>query len=145
MALESPLMPSPPTTNLMSAFSPYIDSPSSPQPFGSPMAPNGFACLLLQTRSEIDKWCRSSDKSSNQYLQPNQTSPIAPSPSDTADPSPIALSSNATDEADIDDTMVETEDTETTPSLKPDDSDLKVRVPMAGKEFIGLIVTTSLR
>ncbi|KAL9595564.1 MAG: hypothetical protein Q9219_006360 [cf. Caloplaca sp. 3 TL-2023] len=36
MALKSPLMPSP-NTNLISAFSPYTDSPTSPAPFKSPI------------------------------------------------------------------------------------------------------------
>ncbi|KAK4944051.1 hypothetical protein LTR66_014545 [Elasticomyces elasticus] len=39
MALKSPLMPSP-TAGLMSAFSPYTDSPNSPDPFSPLPASN---------------------------------------------------------------------------------------------------------
>jgi len=72
---------------------------------------------------------RSSDNSS-QFLQPTQTSPIASSPSDVPDPSPIAPSSNGTDGTDIDETAVETEETEaaSTPAAKPAEPDLKVGV-----------------
>ncbi|KAL8902437.1 MAG: hypothetical protein Q9207_004711 [Kuettlingeria erythrocarpa] len=92
MALKSPLMPSP-NTNLISAFSPYTDSPSSPAPFKSPL--------------------RSSTSSDNStYLQPPAQSPLASSPSDIADPSPIAPSSNGTD---FDDTNIEAEEAELRP------------------------------
>ncbi|KAI4118655.1 MAG: hypothetical protein LQ345_001347 [Seirophora villosa] len=92
MALKSPLMPSP-NTNLISAFSPYTDSPSSPAPFKSPL--------------------RSSTSSDNStYLQLPVHSPLVSSPSDIADPSPIAPSSNGTD---FDDTALDTEDAEPRP------------------------------
>ncbi|KAI4288048.1 MAG: hypothetical protein L6R35_002693 [Caloplaca aegaea] len=92
MALKSPLMPSP-NTNLISAFSPYTDSPSSPAPFKSPL--------------------RSSTSSDNStYLQLPAHSPLVSSPSDIADPSPIAPSSNGTD---FDDTGLETEEVEPRP------------------------------
>ncbi|KAL8761010.1 MAG: hypothetical protein Q9184_002823 [Pyrenodesmia sp. 2 TL-2023] len=97
MALKSPLMPSP-NTNLISAFSPYTDSPSSPAPFKSPL--------------------RSSNSSDNStYLHPPVQSPLVSSPSDIADPSPIAPSSNGTD---FDDTGLETEEVE--PRSEPRES-----------------------
>ncbi|KAL8806114.1 MAG: hypothetical protein Q9182_001515 [Xanthomendoza sp. 2 TL-2023] len=117
MALKSPLMPSP-NTNLISAFSPYTDSPSSPAPFKSPLRSSG-----------------SSDNTN--FLHPPAQSPLISSPSDIADPSPIAPSSNGTD---FDDTALDTEDfdhrepapdplrpsTETTPSLKQGEPELKL-------------------
>ncbi len=115
MALKSPLMPSP-NTNLISAFSPYTDSPSSPAPFKS---------------------LRSSGSSSNSnYLQPPPQSPLVSSPSDIADPSPIAPSSNGTDfdetalELDVETSEARPEprrrSTETTPSLRQGEPELKV-------------------
>ncbi|KAI4245286.1 MAG: hypothetical protein L6R42_010242, partial [Xanthoria sp. 1 TBL-2021] len=116
MALKSPLMPSP-NTNLISAFSPYTDSPSSPAPYKSSL--------------------RSSSSSDNSnYLQPPLQSPMVSSPSDIADPSPIAPSSNGTD---FDETGLESEEvehkeerpdplrgsTETTPSLRQGELELK--------------------
>lgn len=67
-------------------------------------------------------------------LQPpnNPTSPNASSPSDIADPSPIAPSSNGTEVTDIEEGGMESgaeadeSESETTPSLKPVESDLKV-------------------
>ncbi|KAL8936940.1 MAG: hypothetical protein Q9211_003942 [Gyalolechia sp. 1 TL-2023] len=77
MALTSPMMPSP-SSNLISAFSPYTDSPTSPAPFKSPI--------------------RSSTSSNDSnFLQPPVQSPRLSSPSDVTDPSPIASSSNGTD------------------------------------------------
>ncbi|KAL8995386.1 MAG: hypothetical protein Q9169_004863 [Polycauliona sp. 2 TL-2023] len=117
MALKSPLMPSP-NTNLISAFSPYTDSPSSPAPFKSPL--------------------RSSSSSDNSnYLQPPLHSPMVSSPSDIADPSPIAPSSNGTD---FDETGLEPEEvehkeerpdplrrnTENTPLLRQGEPELKL-------------------
>ncbi|MCJ1228219.1 hypothetical protein MMC12_004880 [Toensbergia leucococca] len=90
MAVKSPLLPSP-NSGLMSAFSPYTDSPSSPAPYASP--------IHHSMASEY----------SNSLHPPAQSSPLASSPSDIADPSPIATSSNGTDTTDIDDTVVETE------------------------------------
>ncbi|KAI4091478.1 MAG: hypothetical protein LQ344_004078 [Seirophora lacunosa] len=88
-------MPSP-NTNLISAFSPYTDSPSSPAPFKSPL--------------------RSSTSSDNStYLQLPVHSPLVSSPSDIADPSPIAPSSNGTD---FDDTALDTEDAEPRPESR---------------------------
>ncbi|KAL8911166.1 MAG: hypothetical protein Q9171_003621 [Xanthocarpia ochracea] len=115
MALKSPLMPSP-NTNPISAFSPYTDSPSSPAPFKS---------------------LRSSGSSGNSnYLQPPPQSPLVSSPSDIADPSPIAPSSNGTD---FDETALELEvetsearpeprrrSTETTPLLRQGEPELKL-------------------
>ncbi|KAL9036271.1 MAG: hypothetical protein Q9180_004393, partial [Flavoplaca navasiana] len=117
MALKSPLMPSP-NNNLISAFSPYTDSPSSPAPFKSPLRSSG-----------------SSDNSN--YLQPPLQSPMVSSPSDIADPSPIAPSSNGTDfdETGLDPDEVEQKEeqpdpvrtsTETTPSLRQSEPDLKL-------------------
>ncbi|KAL8774111.1 MAG: hypothetical protein Q9209_001219 [Squamulea sp. 1 TL-2023] len=117
MALKSPIMPSP-NTNLISAFSPYTDSPSSPAPFKSPLRSSG-----------------SSDNSN--FLQPPLQSPHVSSPSDIADPSPIAPSSNGTD---FDETGLETDEvehgeerpdplrrsTETTPSLRQGEPELKL-------------------
>ncbi|KAL9098705.1 MAG: hypothetical protein Q9163_005684 [Psora crenata] len=105
MALKSPLMASP-NNNLMSAFSPYSDSPTSPQRFDSPVHRP-----------------MSSDISSHLH-PPHHSSPLAASsPSDIADPSPIATSSNGTDTTDIDDTAIENEDADATPeppkSAKP--------------------------
>lgn len=125
MALKSPLMPSS-NTNLMSAFSPYTDSPTSPQPFRSPVTSNRCARLFSITILDVDQLSRSSDNSSSHFLHPNQMSPVASTPSDIPDPSPITSSSNGTDGTDIDETAVETEDSESTPSLRPSDSDLKV-------------------
>ncbi|CAL8583530.1 hypothetical protein XPA_009151 [Xanthoria parietina] len=117
MALKSPLMPSP-NANLISAFSPYTDSPSSPAPYRSSL--------------------RSSSSSDNSnYLQPPLQSPMVSSPSDIADPSPIAPSSNGTD---FDETGLEPEElehkeerpdplrrsTETTPSLRQGEPELKL-------------------
>ncbi|KAI4277502.1 MAG: hypothetical protein LQ337_001720 [Flavoplaca oasis] len=117
MALKSPLMPSP-NNNLISAFSPYTDSPSSPAPFKSPLRSSG-----------------SSDNSN--YLQPPIQSPMVSSPSDIADPSPIAPSSNGTDfdETGMDPDEVEQREerpdpsrrsTETTPSLRQSEPELKL-------------------
>ncbi|KAL9129960.1 MAG: hypothetical protein Q9217_001718 [Psora testacea] len=90
----------------MSAFSPYSDSPTSPQRFESPIHRP-----------------MSSDLSSHLH-PPHHLSPLAASsPSDIADPSPIATSSNGTDTTDIDDTAIENEDDDATPeppkSAKP--------------------------
>ncbi|MCJ1291661.1 hypothetical protein MMC34_003206 [Xylographa carneopallida] len=98
-AVRSPLMPSP-NSNLMSAFSPYSDSPTSPAPYNK--------------RSSTD---------STGHLQPQpQYSPLVSSPShsNVADNSPIAPSSTGTDTTDIDDTTIEEEDAhvEATPPTK---------------------------
>lgn len=93
-------MPSP-NSNLISAFSPYTDSPTSPAPFKSPI--------------------RSSTSSNDSnFLQPPIQSPHLSSPSDYTDPSPIAPSSNGTD---FDDTGLEPEDIE--PRPEPHDSPLR--------------------
>ena len=83
--------------------------------------------IFLETRLVTDSMTRSSDNAS-QFLQPNQTSPIASSPSDIPDPSPIAPSSNGTDGTDIDDTAVETEEAELTRAAKPAEPELKVDI-----------------
>ncbi|MCJ1403446.1 hypothetical protein MMC11_006669 [Xylographa trunciseda] len=98
-AVKSPLMPSP-NSNLMSAFSPYSDSPTSPAPYNK--------------RSSTD---------STGHLQPQpQYSPQigSPSHSNVADNSPIAPSSTGTDSTDIDDTTIEEEDpnAKTIPSIR---------------------------
>ncbi|KAL9632638.1 MAG: hypothetical protein Q9164_005193 [Protoblastenia rupestris] len=105
MALKSPLIPSP-SNSLMSAFSPYSDSPTSPQRFESP--------INRPMSSEF----------TGHLHAPTQSSPLAASsPSDIADPSPIATSSNGTDTTDIDDTAIENDDADATPeppkSAKP--------------------------
>lgn len=85
----------------MSAFSPYSDSPTSPAPFRSPVHHRPL----------------SNEYTSSLHPPPNQ-SPYTSSPSDIADPSPIATSSNAsngTDTTDIDDTGIENEDADPTP------------------------------
>ncbi|KAL8710154.1 MAG: hypothetical protein Q9220_005237 [cf. Caloplaca sp. 1 TL-2023] len=112
-------MPSP-NNNLISAFSPYTDSPSSPAPFKSPLRSSG-----------------SSDNSN--FLHPPVHSPLVSSPSDIADPSPIAPSSNGTEFDEIE-TGLDTEDVgrteqpqdpprrdlDTTPSLKQGEPELKL-------------------
>ncbi|CAF9911069.1 MAG: hypothetical protein ALECFALPRED_007068 [Alectoria fallacina] len=97
MALKSPMLPSP-DRNLMSAFSPYSESPTSPAPFRSP---------VTHSRPVSNEHARS-------LHPPNQSSPLASSPSDIPDPSPIATSSNGTDTTDIDDTGIENEDLDPT-------------------------------
>lgn len=98
MALKSPMLPSP-DRNLMSGFSPYSDSPTSPAAFRSP---------ITHSRPVSNEYARS-------LHPPNQSSPLASSPSDIPDPSPIATSSTGTDTTDIDDTCMENEDLDPTP------------------------------
>lgn len=100
MALKSPMLPSP-DRNLMSAFSPYSESPTSPAPFRSPITSTHSRPL--------------SHEHARSLHPPNQSSPLASSPSDIPDPSPIATSSNGTDTTDIDDTGIENEDLDPTP------------------------------
>ncbi len=70
---------------------------------------------------------RPSDQST--FLHPpNPLSPLASSPSDIADPSPIAPSSNGTDTTDIDDSGIATEEPIVQPKSNPrlGESELKV-------------------
>ena len=59
---------------------------------------------------------------------PNQSSPLTSSPSDIADPSPIATSSNGTDTTDIDDTGLATEESDSQPKPTPRLGDLDLKV-----------------
>ena len=89
-AVESSLSPS--HTNLMSHFSPYTDSPSSPAPFNNNKRSSTYALRKALTAKELTSY-----RDSTGHLLPNpQKSPGFSSPSDIADPSPIA-SSNGTD------------------------------------------------
>ena len=110
MAVNSPLMPSP-NSGLMSAFSPYTDSPSSPAPYHT--IPSRFDFLHFCTARANN--CRHSDPSGHLYPPPSQRSPMASSPSDICDPSPIAPSSNGTDTTEIEDSAIDLEDTDITP------------------------------
>ncbi|KAL6713776.1 hypothetical protein ACLMJK_008268 [Lecanora helva] len=116
MALKSPLMPSPDRA-LVSAFSPYSDSPTSPVPFKSP----------------------TSRPTSNDYSTslrpPSVNSPFTSSPSDIPDPSPIATSSNGTDTTDFDDTGEATEDHDATPQPSgPTEPPLRLDTASAASE-----------
>ncbi|KAI4216680.1 MAG: hypothetical protein LQ351_001169 [Letrouitia transgressa] len=113
----------------MSAFSPYTDSPTSPAPLKSP-----------------NRSSNSSDNS-NFLHPPGPPSPLASSPSDIVDPSPIAPSSNGTD---FEDTVIEQEEVEhleplreepredldSTPSLRQGESGLKLDTASAPKNNI---------
>ncbi|MCJ1300251.1 hypothetical protein MMC08_003046 [Hypocenomyce scalaris] len=123
MAVRSPLVPSP-NSGLMSAFSPYTDSPSSPAPYRTSGSSG-----------------RSSELPSSSLHPPPPSSPnIASSPSDIADPSPIAPSSNGTDTTDIDDAAAEIEEPTSAPqeqsastaASKPPESELKLETKLAG-------------
>ena len=132
MALKSPLVPSP-NTGMMSAFSPYSDSPTSPQRFGSPTSrPKYVLPPLQQVDTDGD---RSSEYSKN-LLPPNNYGFAGPTsnPSDIADPSPISTSSNGTDTTHIDDTAIENEHEEPTPEPpKPAKPGLEVILGMGRK------------
>lgn len=106
LAVNVPLMPSP--SGLMSAFSPYTDSPSSPAPYHT--TPLRLVSLhqIVPLHSNTG---RHSDPSGH-LLPPSQRSPLASSPSDLSNPSPIAPSSNGTDTTDIDDSTIELEESE---------------------------------
>lgn len=70
--------------------------------------------LCAKCRPSLTRPFRSSDHS--HYLHPpSQSSPLASSPSDIADPSPISTSSDSTDTTHIDDTELQPEESESTP------------------------------
>ena len=110
MAINSPLMPSP-NSGLMSAFSPYTDSPSSPAPYHS--LPSRFEFFRLWTaQTDMN---RHSDPSGHLYPPQSQRSPMASNSSDICDPSPVAPSSNGTDTTEIDDSAIDLDDADVTP------------------------------
>ena len=70
---------------------------------------------LYEGEAEANKPDSRTSEHPSRLRPPSQSSPLATSPSDIADPSPISTSSNSTDTTNIDETEVQHEESEATP------------------------------